>query len=110
MNSAMKSHFAKSAEKWEALYQALKRIEVGDGTITEARAMLKMAYPNITRDATVIQMIVMERKGYKGYIEGLRKNDGKLIIPLKVKITEKGHDYFREMIENAKELAASAGK
>ena len=95
-------HFKRSAEKWAALYQAVKCIEVGDGTITEARAMLKMAYPNITRDETVIQLIVMERNGY---IEGVRKADGKVMMPMAVKITEKGHEYFRGMIENAKELA-----
>lgn len=95
-------HFARSAEKWAALYQAVKCIEVGDGTITEARAMLKMAYPNITRDEAVIQLMVMERKGY---IEGVCGADGKVLMPMAVKITGKGHEYFQGMIENAKELA-----
>lgn len=95
-------HFAKAAEKWAALYQAVKCIEIGDGTITEARAMLKMAYPNITRDETVIQLMVMERNGY---IEGVRGADGKVLMPMAVKITEKGHAYYKRMIEETKELA-----
>ena len=95
-------HMTRAAEKWAALYQAVKCIEIGDGTITEARAMMKMAYPNITRDETVIQLIVMERNGY---IEGVRKADGMVMMPMAVKITEKGHEYFKRMIEETKELA-----
>lgn len=95
-------HFAKAAEKWAALYQAVKCIEIGDGTITEARAMMKMAYPSITRDETVIQLMVME---HNGYIEGVRRADGKVMMPMAVKITEKGHEYFKRMIEETKELA-----
>lgn len=64
--------------------------------------MMKRAYPRITRDETVIQMMVMERKGY---IEGVRGADGKMMMSMAVKITEKGHEYFQGMIENAKELA-----
>lgn len=93
---------AREAAKWAALYQAVKCIEFGDGTITEARAMLKMAYPNITRDETVIQLMAMERKGY---IEGVLKADGVVMMPMAVKITEKGHEYFKRMIEETKELA-----
>lgn len=95
-------HFARAAEKWAALYQAVKCIEIGDGTITEARAMMKMAYPTITRDQTVIQLMVMERNGY---IEGVRWADGMVMMPMAVKITEKGHEYFKRMIEETKELA-----
>lgn len=95
-------HFAKAAEKWAALYQAVKCIEIGDGTITEARAMMKKAYPTITRDQTVIQLMVMERNGY---IEGVRGADGKVLMPMAVKITEKGHEYFKRMIDETKELA-----
>ena len=95
-------HMTRAAEKWAALYQAVKCIEIGDGTITEARAMMKMAYPNITRDETVIQLIVMERNGY---IEGVRKADGMVMMPMAVKITEKGHEYFKRMIGETKELA-----
>ena len=98
----MQEHMTRAAEMWAALYQAVKCIEVGDGTITEARAMLKMAYPNITRDEAVIQLMVMERNGY---IEGVRKADGVVMMPMAVKITENGHEYFKRMIEETKELA-----
>jgi len=45
---------------------------------------------------------VMERNGY---IEGVRGEDGKVLMPMAVKITEKGHEYFKRMIEDTKELA-----
>jgi len=95
-------HFVKSAKKWEALYEAVKGLEGSDGKISTARAMLKQAYPTITRDQTVIQLMVMERNGY---IEGVRGADGKVLMPMAVKITEKGHAYYKRMIEETKELA-----
>ena len=95
-------HFAKAAEKWAALYEAVKGIESSDGKISTARAMLKRAYPTITRDQTVIQLMVMERNGY---IEGVRGADGMVMVPMAVKITEKGHEYFKRMIEETKDLA-----
>ena len=95
-------HFAKAAEKWAALYEAVKGIESSDGKTSTARAMLKRAYPTITRDQTVIQLMVMERNGY---IEGVRGADGMVMVPMAVKITEKGHEYFKRMIEETKDLA-----
>ena len=91
-------HFAKAAEKWAAV----KRIEASDGKISTARALFKQAYPTITRDQTVIQLMVMERNGY---IEGVCGADGNVLMPMSVKITEKGHAYFKRMIEETKDLA-----
>lgn len=95
-------HMTRAAEKWAALYEAVKGIEGSDGKISTAMALLKQAYPTITRDQTVIQLMVMERNGY---IEGVRGADGMVLMPMAVKITEKGHEYFKRMIEEAKELA-----
>lgn len=95
-------HFAKAAEKWAAIYEAVKRIEASDGKISTARALFKQAYPTITRDQTVIQLMVMERNGY---IEGVRGADGNVLMPMSVKITENGHAYYKRMIEETKDLA-----
>ena len=83
---------AQEAAKWAAMYQALKCIEIGDGTITEARAMMKMANPKITQEETIIQLLAFE---HLGYIEGVRHENGHILRPLAVKITEKGHEYFK---------------
>lgn len=85
-------HMTRASEKWAALYQAVKCIEVGDGTITEARAMLKMANPKITWDETIVQLLAFE---HLGYIDGVRHENGHILRPLAVKITEKGHEYFK---------------
>lgn len=95
-------HMTKAAEKWAAIYEAVKGIESSDGKISTAMALFKRAYPTITRDQTVIQLMVMERNGY---IEGVRGEDGKVLMPMAVKITEKGHEYFKRMIDETKELA-----
>ena len=87
---------AREAEKWARMYEALKCIEIGDGTITEARAMMKMANPKITQDETIVQLLAFE---HLGYIEGVRHDNGHIIRPLAVRITEKGHEYFGRMIE-----------
>ena len=95
-------HMTRAAEKWAALYEAVKGIEGSDGKISTARELLKRAYPTITRDQMVIQLMVMERNGY---IEGVRGADGMVMAPMAVKITEKGHAYYKRMIEETKELA-----
>ena len=91
MDSVQESR-ALEATKWAALYQALKCIEIGDGTITEARAMMKMANPKITKDETIVQLLAFE---HLGYIEGVRHEDGHIMRPLAVRITQKGHEYFK---------------
>lgn len=85
-------HMTMASEKWAALYQAVKCIEVGDGTITEARAMMKMARPKITQEETIIQLLAFE---HLGYIEGVRHKNGHILRPFAVKITENGHEYFK---------------
>lgn len=95
-------HMTRAAEKWAALYEAVKGIEGSDGKISTARELLKRAYPTITRDQTVIQLMVMERNWY---IEGVRGADGMVMAPMAVKITEKGHEYYKRMIEETKDLA-----
>lgn len=102
-----KEHMTMAAEKWAAIYEAVKGIEASDGKISTARELLKRAYPTITRDQTVIQLMVMERNGY---IEGVRGADGMVLMPMAVKITEKGHEYFKRMIEETKELARELGE
>ena len=97
----------RAAEKWAAIYEAVKEIESSDGEISTAMSLFKHAYPTITRDQTVIQLMVMERNGY---IEGVRGADGKAMMPMAVKITEKGHEYFKRMIEETKELASELGE
>ena len=101
-----KAHMTKAAEKWATIYEAVKGIESSDGTISAAKALFKQAYPKITWDQTVIQLMVMERNGY---IEGVRRADGKVMMPMAVKITEKGHEYFKRMIEETKEMAKELG-
>ncbi len=36
-------HMTKAAEKWAAIYEAVKRIEASDGKISTARALFKQA-------------------------------------------------------------------
>ena len=88
----MQESSAREAEKWARMYEALKCIEIGDGTITEARAMMKMARPKITQEETIIQLFAFE---HLGYIDGVRHENGHILRPLAVKITEKGHEYFK---------------
>ena len=83
---------AREAEKWAALYEALKGIETGDGTMKTARALLKKADPKMTQSKAMIDLIAFE---HLGYIEGVRDGNGKVMEPMAVKITEKGHEYFK---------------
>lgn len=85
-------HFAKSAEKWAAMYEALKGIEVGDGTIKTARALMKKAEPKMAQSKAMIGLLAFE---HLGYIEGVRDGNGKVMEPMAVRITEKGHEYFK---------------
>lgn len=83
---------ALETEKWARMYEALKCIEIGDGTITEARALMKKADPKMTQSKAMIDLIAFE---HLGYIEGVRHENGHILRPLAVKITEKGHEYFK---------------
>ena len=83
---------AREAEKWAALYEALKGIETGDGTMKTARALLKKADPKMTQSKAMIDLIAFE---HLGYIEGVRDGNGKMMEPMAVKITENGHEYFK---------------
>jgi hypothetical protein len=94
--------FERAAKTWEADYEALKGIEAGNGTVEEARALFRKGRPGFTWDKTMIQLILLERNGY---IEGVRGADGHVMKPMKVKITQKGHEYFKRMIEETKALA-----
>lgn len=95
-------HYARAAKTWEADYEALKGIEAGNGTVEEARALFWKGRPGFTWDKTMIQLILLERNGY---IEGVRGADGHVMKPMKVKITQKGHEHFKRMIKETKALA-----
>jgi len=92
--------FEKAAKTWEADYEALKGIEAGNGTVEEARALFRKGRPGFTCDKTMIQLILLERNGY---IEGVRGADGHVMKPMKVRITERGHEYFKGRIERERE-------
>ena len=83
---------ALEAEKWAAMYEALKGIEAGDGTMMTARALMKKADPKMSQSKAMIDLIAFE---HLGYIEGVRDGNGKMMEPMAVKITEKGHEYFK---------------
>ena len=85
-------HFAKSAEKWAAMYEALNGMEAGDGTIKTARALMKKAEPKMTQSKAMIDLLAFE---HLGYIEGVRDWNGKVMVPMAVRITENGHEYFK---------------
>lgn len=80
------------AAKWAAMYEALKGIECGDGTMKTARALMKKADPKMTQSKAMIDLLAFE---HLGYIEGVRDGKGKMMEPMAVKITEKGHEYFK---------------
>jgi hypothetical protein len=83
---------AREAAKWALMYEALKGIEAGDGTMKTAWALMKNVKPRMTHDEMVIDLIAFE---HLGYIEGVRDGNGKMMEPMAVKITEKGHEYFK---------------
>lgn len=83
---------ALEAEKWARMYEALKGIEAGDGTMKTAWAWMKNVKPRMTHDEMIIDLIAFE---HLGYIEGVRDGKGKMMEPMAVKITEKGHEYFK---------------
>ncbi len=83
---------ALEAAKWAAMYEALKGIEAGDGTMKTARVLMKNVKPRMTHDEMIIDLIAFE---YLGYIEGFRDGNGKVMEPMEVRITEKGHEYFK---------------
>lgn len=83
-----------------ALYDALKEMEGVAVTMAQARTMLKKAYPKITKENTMIRLLGLE---HLGYIEGFRGEDGKIVLPINVKITEKGHEHFKRMVEKGRE-------
>lgn len=91
MDSVQESR-ALEAEKWALMYEALKGIEAGDVTMKTARALLKKADPKITQSKAMIDLIAFE---HLGYIKGVRDGKGKVMEPMAVKITEKGHEYFK---------------
>lgn len=95
-------HFVRSAGKWAALYEAMKGIEGSDGKISTARALMKKADPKMTQSKAIIDLMAFE---HLGYIEGVRDGKGKMMEPMAVKITEKGHEYFKRRIEETNELA-----
>lgn len=83
---------AREAAKWTLMYEALKGIEAGDGTMKTARALMKKADPKMTQSKAMIDLIAFE---HLGYIEGVRDGKGKVMEPMAVRITEKGHEYFK---------------
>ena len=83
---------ALEAAKWAAMYEALKGIEAGDGTMKTARVLMKNVKPRMTHDEMIIDLIAFE---YLGYIEWFRDGNGKVMEPMEVRITEKGHEYFK---------------
>ena len=87
---------ALEAAKWARMYEALKGIEAGDGTMKTARALMKKADPKMTQSKAMIDLIAFE---HLGYIEGVRDGKGKMMKPMAVRITEKGHEYFRRRID-----------
>lgn len=82
----------REAAKWALMYEALKGIEAGDGTMKTAWALMKNVKPRMTHDEMIIDLIAFE---YLGYIEGFRDGNGKVMEPMAVRITEKGHEYFK---------------
>ena len=89
-------HRVQTSEKYAALYDVMKRVEAEGMTFRDARALMKGVNPKSTRDDIVIQLIVMRHKGYVVW-PGSVSDSGK--VPLGLRITEKGHEYFRRMIE-----------
>ena len=83
---------AREAAKWALMYEALKGIEAGDGTMKTAWALMKNVKPRMTHDEMIIDLLAFE---HLGYIEGVRDGNGKVMEPMAMKITEKGHDYFK---------------
>ena len=83
---------AREAAKWARMYEALNWIEAGDGTMKTALALMKKADPKMTRSKAMIDLLAFE---HLGYIEGVRDGKGKMMEPMAVKITEKGHEYFK---------------
>lgn len=83
---------AREAAKWAAMYEALKGIEAGDGTMKTAWALMKKADPKMTQINAMIKLVAFE---HLGYIEGVRDGKGKMMEPMAVRITEKGHEYFK---------------
>ena len=97
-------HMMKAAEHLAADYEVLKEIEAGDGTMEEAVKLFKKARPDFNWNKTMIQLILLQRNGY---VEGVRDADGHVMKPMRVRITEKGHEYYRNRIEEAKALAGA---
>ena len=83
---------AQEAAKWARIYEALKGIEAGDGTMKTARALMKKADPKMTQSNAMIKLVAFE---HLGYIEGVRDGKGKMMEPMAVRITKKGHEYFK---------------
>lgn len=98
----MQERLARSRAKWGALYEALKEMEGREVTKAQARKALMGVNPKVTRDGALMQMAVFE---HKGYIEGVRDADGHMKKRMAVKITENGHEYFKRMSGEKKELA-----
>ena len=88
----MQDSRAREAAKWARMYDALKGIEAGDGTMKTARTLMKKADPKMTQSKAMIDLIAFE---HLGYIEGVRAGNGKMMEPMAVKITENGHEYFK---------------
>ena len=83
---------AQEAAKWARMYDALKGIEAGGATMKKALALMKKADSKMTQINAMIKLVAFE---HLGYIEGVRDGKGKMMEPMAVKITEKGHEYFK---------------
>ena len=83
---------ALEAEKWARMYEALTGIESGYGTMKTAWVLMKNVKPRMTHDEMIIDLIAFE---HLRYIEGFRDGNGKVMEPMAVRITEKGHEYFK---------------
>ena len=83
-----------------ALYEALKEMEGGEMTLAQARGLMQRAIPRVTKEKAMLQLIALERFGY---IEGVNGAGGGANTLLTVRITEKGHEHFKRMIEKGRE-------
>lgn len=82
-----KSQFATAATKWESTYEALKLYERGKANAALAR--IRWSIPGMTMEQLKMTVAMNEMGG----------------LMFSGKITPKGHEYYKSMIHEAKEMA-----